>query len=389
LDNFEAISHESSTPSGTTSPAGNIHLSVTRDDRGNVHTTRRFAAAEDLQGSGYSGLVLARLAKHVCRVAGVDRACIFVRDRSDPRTLIAAAAHGAPIEFLGGRVGADEGVLGRVLASGEPVLLPDCNALDGSIAGEFGEGVVRAACAPIHFEGAARGVLAVAAVDKRKELGVDTVDLICELADMAAAALDHASARDETHASVAAHVDALAAAMDLRDRRTADHSEDVVGFARMVGKLLQLDAPALVELEFAARLHDVGKIRVPDAVLNKPGPLNPSEREVMRCHSAWGAETLAGVPGLEVVATIVRFHHERWDGDGYPDRIEGSCIPLASRIISVCDAFGAMTCDRPYRDGMAVDDALEELRSASGSQFDPAVVDAFCDVVATQFHAAG
>jgi HD-GYP domain-containing protein (c-di-GMP phosphodiesterase class II) len=151
-----------------------------------------------------------------------------------------------------------------------------------------------------------------------------------------------------------------------------------------VGELLSLDAAALVELEFAARLHDVGKIRVPDAVLNKPGPLNPQEREIMRCHSAWGAETLSGIPGLEVVATVVRFHHERWDGSGYPDRIAGFRIPLASRIIAVCDAFGAMTCDRPYRRGMPVEAAVAELRAGAGSQFDPAVVDAFCDTLAAQ-----
>ena len=104
----------------------------------------------------------------------------------------------------------------------------------------------------------------------------------------------------------------------------------------------------------------------------------------MRCHSAWGAETLSGVPGLEVVATIVRFHHERWDGRGYPDGLAGACIPLASRIIAVCDAFGAMTCDRPYRAGVPAAEALSELRAGAGSQFDPAVVDAFCQAVSEQ-----
>ena len=148
--------------------------------------------------------------------------------------------------------------------------------------------------------------------------------------------------------------------MDLRDRRTAEHSEDVVLLAGMVGRMLQLEHAALLELEFAARLHDVGKIRVPDSVLNKPGPLDPGRARASCAATPAGArETLAGVPGLEVVATIVRFHHERWDGGGYPDGLEGACIPLASRIIAVCDAFGAMTCDRPYRAGMAVRAAVE------------------------------
>jgi hypothetical protein len=331
---------------------------------------RRFSAASTLlQDSGYSAIVLERLVRHICHVADVQRACIFVRDRRDPRALIAAAVHGAPVELLGSRVGADEGALGRVLSTGEPLLVPDCGALGDPVAPPFGDGATRAAFAPIRFEGAVRGVVAVAVCDANARLD--------------AAALDHASARDDARDGVSAHVEALATAMDLRDRTTAEHSEDVVILARMVGRLLQLDQAALVELEFAARLHDVGKIRVPDEVLNKPGPLNPQEREVMRCHSAWGCETLSGVPGLEVVATIVRFHHERWDGGGYPDGLGGACIPLASRIIAVCDAFGAMTCDRPYRAGMRAAAAVAELRSGAGSQFDPAVVDAFCEAVAT------
>jgi HD-GYP domain-containing protein (c-di-GMP phosphodiesterase class II) len=176
-------------------------------------------------------------------------------------------------------------------------------------------------------------------------------------------------------------VEALAAAMDMRDRRTAQHSDDVVDLANRVGQLLELEQASLLELEFASRLHDVGKIQVPDAVLNKPGPLDPQENAVIRCHAAWGAETLSRIPGLEAVATIVRFHHERWDGAGYPDGLSGARIPLASRIISVCDAYGAMTCDRPYRAAMSNGEAMREIRAGAGSQFDPAVVTALIEAL--------
>ncbi|MEA2480595.1 MAG: hypothetical protein QOJ07_2517 [Thermoleophilaceae bacterium] len=354
---------------------------MTQDKGGEAQPVRRFAVADDLRETGYSGLVLERLARHVCRVADVDRACVFVIDRGDPRALIAAAAHGAPDDLVGSRVGTDEGVLGRVFASGEAQVVTDSLALGAPLGGDFGHGVVRAAFVPILHGQSVGGVLAVATLEHARRFDAARVDLLRELADMAAAALDHSGPRYDTPGSVAAHVDALAAAVDVRDRTTAAHSEDVVALARLVGGLLELDGPALLELEFAARLHDVGKIRVPDAILNKPGPLDDAERVVMRCHAAWGAETLAGVPGLEVVATIVRFHHERWDGGGYPDRLAGGRIPLASRIIAVCDAFGAMTCDRPYRDGMPDDWAIAELRSGAGSQFDPAVVEAFCEAV--------
>src|SRR5439155_13036437 len=172
-----------------------------------------------------------------------------------------------------------------------------------------------------------------------------------------------------------------AAAMDMRDRRTARHSEDVVRLALTVGQILQLDAPSLLELEFAARLHDVGKIRVPDAVLHKPGPLDDTEYDVIRCHAAWGAETLASIPGLQAVAAVVRFHHERWDGTGYPDGLRGARIPLASRIICVCDSCAAMTADRPYRDAMDPREALGEVHGGSGTQFDPMVVSALAGAV--------
>jgi hypothetical protein len=344
---------------------------------------RRFPARPELRASGYSGLILERLVKHVCRVADVPRACIFVRDRRDPRALIAAAAHGTSIDLLGTRVGADEGVLGRVLASGEPQSVPDCGSLGQPVAPEFLDGATRAAFAPIRTGGAVTGVLAVAACGGVR-LDEQRLELLCELAEMAAAALDNADGSRDGDRTVAANVNALAAAMDLRDRRTAEHAEDVVDLARMVGHMLQLDPAAMIELEFAARLHDVGKIRVPDEVLNKPGPLDTEELAVMRCHSAWGAETLSGVAGLEVVATIVRFHHERWDGGGYPDGLRGACIPLASRIIAVCDSFGAMTSDRPYRAGVSPAVAVAELRAGAGTQFDPAVVHAFCEAVATQ-----
>src|SRR3954468_11133727 len=153
----------------------------------------RFAAPDELQESGYSGLVLERLVNHVCRVADVERAGIFVRDRSDPRVLIAAAAHGTPIDLVGSRIGADEGVLGRVLSTGEPLLVPDCHALGTPVAPSFADDATRAAFAPVHFEGAVRGVVAVAVCDENARLDAGQIELLCEMSEMAAAALAHAS----------------------------------------------------------------------------------------------------------------------------------------------------------------------------------------------------
>jgi HD-GYP domain-containing protein (c-di-GMP phosphodiesterase class II) len=137
-----------------------------------------------------------------------------------------------------------------------------------------------------------------------------------------------------------------------------------------------LDRMELLELELAALLHDVGKLRVPREILSKPGPLSESERRLMQNHPAWGAELVSGVPGLQAVALIVRHHHERVDGAGYPSRLSGVRIPAASRIMAVCDAYGAMTEARPYREERSPRRALSELREEAGTQFDEAVVDA-------------
>jgi HD-GYP domain-containing protein (c-di-GMP phosphodiesterase class II) len=353
------------------------------DDR--IESRGRFAArreeqAHDASEIAYGGMVLERLARHTCRVAGVDWSCLFVIDRADPRLAIAAAGCGIEWDLIGSRVGTDEGVVGTVLASGEPALMDDHRDLTSMLAGEQR---ARAGVAlPIRFAGSVSGVLCAAAPFDQEDFESHDIELLAELADLAGAALDHGRQHLHYNATVHAHVEALAAAMDMRDQRTARHSDDVVELSHAVGELLALGPASLLELEFAARLHDVGKIQVPDAVLNKPGPLEPHENEVIRCHATWGSETLSRIPGLEAVATIVRFHHERWDGAGYPDGLSGARIPLASRIISVCDAYGAMTCDRPYRAALDPRDALEEIRAGSGSQFDPAVVQALVETLA-------
>ena len=170
--------------------------------------------------------------------------------------------------------------------------------------------------------------------------------------------------------------------VEADDAYTGRHSEAVVDLAVEVADEMRLPRAARRNVEFGALLHDVGKIAVPKGIINKPGPLNEEEWEIMRLHTIAGQEMLDQIGGFMCeVGAIVRASHERFGGGGYPDGLAGDEIPLEARVICCCDAFNAMTTNRSYRRGRSEQDAIEELRRCSGTQFDPAVVDATIAVV--------
>lgn len=180
----------------------------------------------------------------------------------------------------------------------------------------------------------------------------------------------------------------LSDVVEFDDQYTADHSRSVVDLVHATADYLGVDASRRQELEFAALLHDVGKIAIPKEILNKPASLTRSEFEVMKTHTIEGQFMLDRVGGLLArVGEIVRSCHERWDGSGYPDGLAAEKIPLESRIVFAADAFNAMTTDRPYRPAMRVGEAVRELEEGAGTQFDPRVVVALTAVVARLDHA--
>ena len=170
---------------------------------------------------------------------------------------------------------------------------------------------------------------------------------------------------------------ALASALDVRDTETGGHSDRVLQYMELLIEQLDSDEGSVAMLRRGALLHDIGKIGVPDNILRKPAPLSEAEWVTMKKHPEFGARIVAGIPFLKDVTTIVRHHHERWDGAGYPDGLAGERIPLGARIFSVADSFDAMTSDRPYRRAMSIDEARDEIARCRMTQFDPVVVDAF------------
>ncbi len=175
--------------------------------------------------------------------------------------------------------------------------------------------------------------------------------------------------------------EALASAIDAKDGNTYGHSHRVGELAMALGKNLNLDAAKMAELQVAAHLHDVGKIGIPDAILNKPARLTAEEFAVVQRHPVIGWQILRRISSFQQVARIVRHHHERFDGTGYPDGLRGTDIPLASRLIAVADSYDAMTSARSYRKAVSAKEAWQELCRCSGSQFDPEAVKAFRPVV--------
>jgi putative nucleotidyltransferase with HDIG domain len=173
---------------------------------------------------------------------------------------------------------------------------------------------------------------------------------------------------------------ALSSALDVRDTETEGHARRVVRYMELIAEGLHVPVEQHATLRRGALLHDIGKIGVPDHILRKPGPLTENEWFTMKTHPDLGAKIIANVPFLQEVAIIIRAHHERWDGNGYPEGLAGEQIPLGARIFAVADSFDAMTSDRPYRRGRDLDEALAEIERCSRTQFDPEVVTAFLAV---------
>jgi two-component system, cell cycle response regulator len=168
--------------------------------------------------------------------------------------------------------------------------------------------------------------------------------------------------------------------LDERHPGLGDHVEEVSYLAESCARALGLDEDEVDQVRHAAVLHDIGKLAIPESILNKPGPLTGEEWDFIRRHPVIGERVLALVPALRRAAALVRSSHERWDGSGYPDALAGDQIPAGARIVAVADAFSAMTEDRPHAAARSVEDALAELVACSGTQFDPVVVEAFVSV---------
>jgi diguanylate cyclase (GGDEF)-like protein len=251
-------------------------------------------------------------------------------------------------------------------------------------------------CAHLDLQGQDSDALIVRTAAALTETGVEFsvraslgVVLLPHEADSAEHALQvadermYANKRTRSSAARSQAGEVLLRTMHAKQPDLDEHSSNVAQLATRVARRLGLGGEVLDEISRAAELHDIGKVGIPDAILNKPSGLTPDEWEFIHQHTILGERILHGAPALRPVARLVRASHERWDGTGYPDGLHGEQIPLGARIVSVCDAYEAMTANRTYRTAIPHDTACHELQTAAGTQFDPTVVDAFLAVIHT------
>ncbi len=209
------------------------------------------------------------------------------------------------------------------------------------------------------------------------------VDLKHRNEDLTAAMSDLEQARHDLERSYIQTIESLAVALEAKDRYTSGHSERVRRFATLIARSLGMDKKEVDVIGQVALLHDIGKIGMLDRILNKPTNLSPEEREIVKAHPVIGAQILAPVRTFQEHIAGIKHHHEMYDGTGYPDRLRGTKIPIAARIVCLADAFDAMTSTRPYRVGLPIEFAMREMQKMAGRQFCPDCVEAFVRVLRT------
>lgn len=272
-----------------------------------------------------------------------------------------------------------KGIAGWVAEHGEPVIANDARSDPRFLkaADQYSGFVTRSIiCVPVISKSMIVGV--IEGINKiHGGFSEDDLDLMRSLSNQVAIAIENARLYAELKDAFYGTVEALAEVIEMRDPYTGGHTKRVMTYSMIIGSYMGFEKEQMENLKLAAILHDIGKIGIGDDVLLKQDRLDEESINKMKMHPHYGAEILGRVKQLKDIIPCVRDHHERYDGNGYPSGIKGDDISIIARVISVADTFDAMTTDRPYRKGLDYEDAIREIQQCSGTQFDPAVVNAF------------
>lgn len=291
-------------------------------------------------------------------------------------------ACGLPEEIVANtRIKVGEGISGRVASQGEPILLQKGVRVSGSHSDKNARELDSAISVPVRIKEKVIGVLNVRDHIQGNNFKQEHMALLQMLASQAAIAIENARLHRELKELFVGSVKALINAIEARDKYTKGHSIRVTHYSMKIAAALDMSPEEMENLQYAALLHDIGKINIKDDILLKPGKLTVEEREKIQEHPSLGATIMQPVKAFQRILPFLYFHHERFDGSGYTQRLKGIDIPIESRIIAVADSFDAMTSDRPYRKALSIGEAVKELEQNSGTQFDPEIVNVFVKLV--------
>jgi putative nucleotidyltransferase with HDIG domain len=234
---------------------------------------------------------------------------------------------------------------------------------------------------PLTVRGNIIGILYIGRVSSEHPFSPSEVELVSVLSGQAAAAIENARLYEKLQQSYLSMIVTLSGVVEARDLYTDKHMKDIAEYSVEIAQKLRLPDNDIEDIRKAALLHDLGKICVPDHILMKADKLSDDEMAVIKRHPAAGAKIIESVEPIKHAREIIKHHHESYDGTGYPDGLGRNKIPLGARIISVADAFGAMTTDRPYRKALSIEKAIKELKEFAGTQFDPEIVEIFISIL--------
>ena len=320
---------------------------------------------------------LKMVVRHAKGLLGAQNCSLMLIDK-DSQTLNIVVGSGLSRSIIKNtKLKIGEGIAGKTALSGKAVLLQKGFKAKGSQIEGNAEEIPSAISVPIKIQNKVIGVINVSKSIDGENFTKEQQELLVMFANQAAIAIENSRLMEELQELFVQSITALANAIDARDRYTRGHSQRVTTYSLAIAKGLNMSKEDRNMLQYAALLHDIGKINIKDSILNKPDKLSEEEFSEMQRHPEYGAKIMEPVKRFSSLLPYMYYHHEKFAGEGYPFHLRGEEIPLIARIIAVADSFDAITSDRPYRKGKPISYAIEELKKCSGTQFDPEVVEVF------------
>ena len=340
--------------------------------------TLLFEIGKELTSSSRLDEVLHTIVERTSEVLKVERCSLLLLDEDENELFIAAAKGLSHDVIAGTHINMGEKISGWILENKSPVLVDDIEK-DERFKSRSKEMYYTHSfiSVPLIFKGKGIGVINVNNKRSREVFSKDDLHLVEGIADQASIAVENARLYSNLKGVYLQVVAALTSIVDIKDHYTRGHCERVTNYAVEIARKMNLPSKRIEVIRLASQLHDLGKIGVRESILTKPGKLTEEEWEEVKLHPARGVEILKPLTFLNDVMELVEHHHEHYDGKGYPEGQKGGNIELGARILAVADSFDAMTTKRSYANALSLDEAIEELKKCSGTQFDPQVVEAF------------